>query len=89
MKAFISVIGDDKIGIIHEVTTVLRKYQINVLDINQTLLQDYFAMVMFVDLAQMSVDFSQLKYELETIGQKIALSIHIQREDLFNAMHSI
>ncbi|SES96652.1 ACT domain-containing protein [Natronincola peptidivorans] len=89
MKAFISVIGDDKIGIIHGVTTVLKKHSVNVLDINQTLLQEYFAMVMLVDLEKMSIDFKQLKEELATAGEEIGVSIKIQHEDLFSTMHSI
>ncbi|SNS57714.1 ACT domain-containing protein [Anaerovirgula multivorans] len=89
MKAFISVIGDDKIGIIHGVTTVLKKNKVNVLDINQTLLQDYFAMVMLVDLKEMTIDFKQLKEELVVAGKEIGVSIKIQHEDLFNTMHSI
>lgn len=89
MKAFISVIGDDKIGIIHGVTTVLKKNRVNVLDINQTLLQDYFAMVMLVDLKEMLIDFKKLKEELADAGKEIGVSIKIQHEDLFNTMHSI
>lgn len=89
MKAFISVIGDDKIGIIHGVTTVLKKNQVNVLDINQTLLQDYFAMVMLVDLKEMPIDFKQLQEELTLAGKEIGVSIKIQHEDLFKTMHSI
>lgn len=89
MKAFISVLGDDKIGIIHGVTTVLKKNRINILDINQTLLQDNFAMVMLVDLKEMSVDFKQLKEELAVVGKEMELSINIQHEDLFNSMHHI
>lgn len=65
MKAFITVIGEDKTGIIYNVTSVLYENNINILDINQTLIKDYFTMVMLVDLSQMNITFSNLKTALE------------------------
>ncbi|AOT70777.1 ACT domain-containing protein [Geosporobacter ferrireducens] len=89
MKAFITVIGKDKIGIIHGVTTVLKAYQINILDITQTLLQEYFTMIMLVDLESMTIDFKELKTKLEESGQDLGMSIRIQHEDIFHSMHTI
>ncbi|CAH2213036.1 ACT domain-containing protein [Tepidibacter aestuarii] len=89
MKAFVSVIGKDKIGIIHRVTSVLSENGVNILDINQTLLHDYFTMIMFVDLEKMQIDFNELKNKLEDAGNKIDVSIKIQHEDIFNSMHKI
>ncbi|MCC5912437.1 MAG: ACT domain-containing protein [Clostridiaceae bacterium] len=89
MKAFITVIGDDKIGIIHGVTSILKKNNVNVLDINQTLLQDYFAMMMLVDLKEMSLGFKELKQELQMAGNEIGVTIKIQHEDIFNTMHTV
>ncbi|AKL97205.1 ACT domain-containing protein [Clostridium aceticum] len=89
MKAFISVVGEDKIGIIHGVTSVLKKSSVNVLDINQTLLQNNFAMVMLVDLEKMTIDFKQLKDDLADAGKEIGVAIKIQHEDIFNTMHNI
>ena len=89
MKAFISVIGDDKIGIIYGVTSVLKECNVNVLDINQTLLKEYFAMVMLVDLELMTVEFSSLKRMLEDAGKSIGVSIKIQHENIFSCMHNI
>lgn len=89
MRAFITVIGGDKIGIIYGVTSVLQKYKVNILDINQTLLQEYFAMMMLVDLKEMSIGFQELKEELVTIGKELGVSIKLQHEDLFKTMHTI
>jgi len=89
MKAFITVIGKDKIGIIYRISGVLQENQINILDINQTLMQDYFTMVMLVDLSLMTIDFVTLKEKLERLADEIGVSIKIQREDIFNSMHNI
>lgn len=89
MKAFITVIGEDRIGIIYRVTSVLAESNVNVLDINQTILQDYFTMVMLVDLSKMEIEFTELKSRLENTGKEIGLSIKVQREDIFNSMHII
>jgi len=89
MKAFITVIGQDKIGIIYEVAAVLKENQVNILDIHQTLLQDYFTMVMLVDLSLLEGSLSFLKEKLEAAAAKIGVSIRIQHEDIFHAMHKI
>ena len=89
MKAFITVIGEDKIGIIQGVTTVLRDSNVNVLDINQTLQQKYFTMIMLTDLEKMQIDFKELKNRLENLGKELGLTIKIQHEDIFNSMHNI
>lgn len=89
MKAFITVIGKDKIGIIHGVTSVLKNHYVNVLDINQTLLQDFFTMIMLVDLDLMDIGFKELKEILSAAGNDIGVSIKIQHEELFNSMHKI
>lgn len=89
MKAFITVFGKDKIGIIHGVTTVLKEYKVNILDINQTLLQENFTMFMLVDLALMPIDFKELKEKLEACGKELGMSIKIQHEDIFRSMHTI
>jgi ACT domain-containing protein len=89
MKAVISVLGKDKIGIIYNVTSVLAEYEINILDINQTIIQDYFSMVMIVDLQKCSIKFEEIQNKLEKKGQEIGLSIRIQHEDIFNSMYKI
>ena len=89
MKAFVTVIGEDNVGIIHGITTVFKETNVNVLDVNQTLLGGFFTMIMLVDLEKMESDFKELKCKLENVGQQLNLTIRIQQEDIFNSMHKI
>ncbi|MCL6583208.1 MAG: ACT domain-containing protein [bacterium] len=89
MKAIVTVIGKDKVGIIAQVSTVLAENMVNILDISQTILQDYFTMIMLVDLSNMSISFSELHRRLEEKGETIGVQIKIQREEVFKAMHQI
>ena len=89
MKAFVSVLGMDKKGIIKEVTSVLSNREVNILDINQTIVEGYFTMVMFVDLSDMTLDLKELKQALQSSAQKLQLDIKVQQEDIFTAMHTI
>ena len=89
MKAIITVIGKDKVGIIAAVSDILAKTGANILDINQTVMQDYFTMVTLVDIEKLSIPFSELKGMLDALGEDMGLSIRIQREEIFTAMHRI
>lgn len=89
MKAFVTVIGKDKIGIIQHITAILAENNVNILDINQTLLHGYFTMIMFVDLNKMEISVEELKDKLEEESKKIGVTTRIQREDLFNYMYEI
>ena len=89
MKAIVTVLGKDTVGIIAAICALLAQHNVNVLDISQTILQDYFTMVMMVDLSDCSSSFADLAADLETAGTERGLSIRIQREDIFNAMHRI
>lgn len=89
MRAIVTVIGKDRVGIIADVCTLLAGMKINVLDISQTVMQDYFTMIMMVDTTQSEISFAELVKSLESEGQKLGLTIHAQREDIFNAMHRI
>jgi len=89
MKAVITVIGQDKIGIIYNVTSVLAEYDVNILDINQTIMQDIFTMIMVVDTSKTPVSFEELQKKLAGKGDEIGLSIRIQHEGIFNAMSEI
>ena len=89
MKAIVTVIGKDRVGITAAVCSLLAQHSINILDINQTILQDYFTMVMLVDTAACTASVAELSDILEQAGQDQNLSIRIQREDIFNAMHRI
>ena len=89
MRAIVTVIGRDQVGIIAAVWTLLAEHNVNVLDISQTILQEYFTMIMLVDTSAANVSFAELARVLETAGQRRNLSIRIQREDIFDAMHRI
>lgn len=89
MKAIVSVIGRDKVGIIKEVSTVLADNNVNILDISQTIMQDMFTMIMSVEISRLEVDFKELDKKLTELGKRLGLSIIIQHEDIFNSMHRI
>jgi len=89
MKAIVTVVGKDRVGIIAAVCVALAKFNVNVLDINQTVMQGYFTMMMATDVSESNVPMAQLASEMETIGKDMGLSIRIQREDIFEAMHRI
>ena len=87
-KAIVSVIGKDKKGIIAGVTDILFKMDINVADITQTIMQDYFTMIMLVEINE-DADFSVIKNALAKKGEELGVTVSIQHEDIFNAMHRI
>ena len=89
MKAIVTVIGKDQVGITAFVCSLLAEHNINILDITQTVLQDYFTMVMLVDTSACSLPVGDMSDLLSTAGEARGLSIRIQREDIFNAMHRI
>jgi ACT domain-containing protein len=89
MRGIITVIGKDRVGIIAAVSNILAGANVNILDITQTTLQDIFTMIMLVDLTNPAITFDQLSKKLNDKGEEIGLSIRIQREDIFNAMHRI
>lgn len=89
MRAIVTVIGRDQVGIIASVCSLLAENGVNILDISQTILQEYFTMIMLVDTAACKVSFDELSKVLKTCGEDKKLSIRIQREDIFEAMHRI
>ena len=89
MRAIVTVIGKDQVGIIAHVCALLSGQGVNVLDISQTILQEYFTMIMLVDVSQAKVPFARLREDLAQAGQERNLDIRIQREDIFDAMHRI
>ena len=89
MKAFVTVVGKDRVGIIAGVCTALANFNVNVLDINQTVMQGFFTMMMAVDVSACSVPLAELVTKMDAIGQGMGLSIRVQREDIFEAMHRI
>ena len=89
MKAIVTVVGKDRVGIIANVCTALANYNVNVLDINQTVMQGYFTMMMATDVSACSIPLAELVTEMARIGDDMGLSIRVQREDIFQAMHRI
>ena len=89
MKAVVTVVGKDQVGIIAGVCIKLAEYNVNVLDISQTVMQGYFTMMMVVDVTEATVPLAQLCTEMEEEGKRRALSIRVQREDIFEAMHRV
>lgn len=89
MKAIVTVVGKDQVGIIARVCNTLADHNINVLDISQTIMEGFFTMMMVVDLALCAESFANLQNVLKTFGEGRGLSIRIQREDIFDAMHKL
>ena len=89
MRAIVTVIGKDRVGIIAGVSSLLAQWNVNVLDISQTILQENFTMVMLADLADCPLSFAELTEKLSALGMEMDIAIRMQREDIFNAMHKI
>ncbi|MBA7658299.1 hypothetical protein ES703_66249 [subsurface metagenome] len=89
MRAVITVIGKDRIGIIAGVSTELANARINILDISQTILQEYFVMIMIVDLTGTVEDLQAIQHKLDEKGKELGVQVKMQREDIFNAMHRV
>jgi len=89
MKAVITVIGKDMVGILAKVSTKCAANNANVLEVTQSILQDLFAMIMLVDIQNLNCEFSRFVEELTVLGEEMGLSIHTMHEDIFNSMHRI
>lgn len=89
MRAVITVIGKDKVGIIAGVSTILADASVNILDISQTIMQGFFTMVMLTDLVSASLNLNELSDRLGDKGKEMGVEIRIQHEDIFNSMHRI
>ena len=89
MKAVVTVTGTDRKGIIAQVSAFLSAKDINILDISQTIMGDQFAMVMLVDATDCKEDFASLSAEAAEVGKKIGMTVRLQHEDIFNAMHTV
>jgi len=88
-KTIITVVGKDTVGIIAKVCTYLADNNINILDISQTIVQDFFNMMMIVDMNESTKKFGTVADELAAIGESIGVIIKCQQEDIFNSMHRI
>lgn len=89
MKAIVTVVGKDRVGIIANVCTALAEFNVNVLDINQTVMQGFFTMMMATDVTNCNVPLAELVTRMDEIGKNMGLNIRVQREDIFHAMHRI
>ena len=89
MRAIITVVGEDKVGIIAAVSGLLAEKSVNILDISQTIMQDMFTMIMLIDIGDISSNFAGLSASLEELGNEIGMKIHVMHEDIFNSMHRI
>lgn len=89
MRAIVSVMGNDKPGIIAGTSTLLAQNQVNILDITQTIVRGIFTMVMLVDIENSKKDLTDLSDSLKELGNALGVEIRIQHEDIFNSMHRI
>lgn len=89
MKAIITVIGKDTVGILAKVSDACAKADVNILEVTQSVLQDMFAMVMLVEIGKSNIGFEQLRENLNAVGESSGTKIHIMHEDIFNSMHKI
>lgn len=89
MKAVISVIGKDAVGILAKVSAMCAEYNANVTEVTQSVLQDVFAMVMLVDITKLAIPLAELSDKMSELGKSLGLSIYVMHEDIFNTMHHI
>ena len=89
MKAIVTVVGKDRVGIIAGVCAALADFNVNVLDISQTVMEGYFTMMMAVEVSGCNVPLGEMVTRMEEIGKDMGLSIRVQREEIFEAMHRI
>ena len=89
MKAIVTVVGQDRVGIIAAVCAKLAEFNVNVLDISQTVMQGCFTMMMVTEISGCTLSLGELAKEMEALGAQMDLSIRVQREDIFQAMHRI
>ncbi|MGN0488933.1 MAG: ACT domain-containing protein [Ruminococcus sp.] len=89
MKAIITVIGKDSVGILSKVSTACAEVDVNIVEVTQSVLQDMFAMVMLVEIDKSTVGLDKLREKLEKVGEVSNTKIHVMHEDIFNSMHKI
>ena len=89
MRAVITVIGKDTVGILAKVSAICLEYNANIIDVTQTVMQELFAMIMLVDVTKLIGEFTTFSDQMKSLGKEQDLSIHVMHEDLFNSMHKI
>ncbi|MBQ8402645.1 MAG: ACT domain-containing protein [Clostridia bacterium] len=89
MKAIVTVVGYDTVGILAKVSAVCAENNANIIDVTQSVLKEMFTMVMLIDISELTEDFASLQQALFALGDKIGMKIHVMHEDIFNSMHHI
>lgn len=89
MRAIITVIGKDKVGILNAVSAKCAEHSVNINDVSQTIFDDMFCMIMLSDISKMNIGFAEFKSEMDKLGKSENLEIHVMHEDIFNSMHRI
>ncbi len=89
MKAVITVIGKDMVGILSKVTTLCAENNINIIEVAQSILQEMFAMIMMVDISDSKIPLANLSDEMNKLGDSLGVKIHVMHEDIFNSMHRV
>ncbi len=89
MKAVITVVGHDMVGILAKVSGMCAEKNANVIEVSQSVMQDLFAMIMLIDISDLQGEFAVLSDEMSELGKTMGLSIHVMHEDIFNSMHRI
>ncbi len=88
-RAIVTIIGSDRVGIIAGIANGLADANVNILDISQSVIREYFTMIMMVDFAGASIPFDALRQRLVEVGEALGVRVEIQREEIFQAMHRI
>ena len=89
MKAVVTVIGRDMVGIMAKVSAVCADHNANIIEVTQSVLQDLFAMIMLCDISGLNASFDGFRTELKELGEDLGMSIHVMHEDIFTSMHRI
>lgn len=89
MNAVLSVVGKDTVGILASVSTKCAEFKANVIDVSQTVINDYFAMFMFINIDGLTIDFNDFVDVMTDLGKEKGLQINVMHEDIFNLMHKI
>ena len=89
MKAVVTVVGKDSVGILAKVSNACAENNVNVLEVSQSVLSDMFCMIMICDITDISCDFGDFADKMKALGDSLGMSIHVMHEDIFNSMHSI
>ncbi len=89
MKAVITVLGKDSVGILAKVSSACAEEGVNIIEVTQSVMQDLFAMIMLADIKDSKMPLDELKRKLDKVGEEMGMKVHVMHEDIFNSMHKI